>query len=485
MTILNTQAAMNVALLVDQYRHQRQAMEKYLNQHESRAELEKALTEFYQRQGITDVTPEMIKAGIEAYEKNRFTYKGVQGGWMAQKIASLYLRAFKYRAIISVAAPAIVVIMVSAPIIGTVIHKSRVDAELKALTVEAEQFGRKNADVTVKAVQATQDAGTLLEALPIEKMQHANGLAMTMKQGVRHQIVELSSLIASDTGSKFELAKPDGSTETLEAESARWLSYFNNRKTYMADIAKRTGELESAGKNLESLVNADLDFQAMESSDLYRQYKQEPDIITQRAGTLLSIKSGQGKSAQDSIKKINDTLVLKDSSKALLAMIDDVAPTLGAGFKDQAGTNRLNALIETARQDARSGNTKGFNQTLDKIKSLQEYVSADLRIRIVDRPGVESGFARNNDRTKRYYVVLEAIDSNGKVFNREVENVETNAISVTNRWGQRVDQAVFEKVKSDKVADGVIDNPAFGSKPAGHYEIKYSTPTLGSSVTRW
>lgn len=253
MTILNTQAAMNVALLVDQYRHQRQAMEKYLNQHESRAELEKALTEFYQRQGITDVTPEMIKAGIEAYEKNRFTYKGVQGGWMAQKIASLYLRAFKYRAIISVAAPAIVVIMVSAPIIGTVIHKSRVDAELKALTVEAEQFGRKNADVTVKAVQATQDAGTLLEALPIEKMQHANGLAMTMKQGVRHHMVELSSLIASDTGSKFELAKPDGSTETLEAESARWLSYFNNRKTYMADIAKRTGSWRVQAKTSKAL----------------------------------------------------------------------------------------------------------------------------------------------------------------------------------------------------------------------------------------
>lgn len=486
--ILNTQAAMNVTLLVDQYRHQHQAMDKYLNEYDNRQELEAALSAFYARQGITDVTPEMIKAGIEAYEQNRFTYKGVQGGWMARKVSALYLALFPHRFILpfvlagGIAAPFLVMGGINA--MSNMARDSRL-AELNASIAEAHQREDK---VLGTFRDVINDSKNVLASFDLSKLQHAKAMAQTLVQKAKVQLVSAESLLKvleSKGASVFVLGAVD-SIEQVTAEQKRWVDEYqtpSDKQEEKIELARK--DLVSTLQELNGLKNADLLMQQVEGTDLYARYKNEPDIITARANVLLSLKSGQGKAASEGASKLENLLVIKESSKALLAVLDETVPEFERGYKDEDGKMRLNSLIGAARHAAQQGNQKDFNVQMQRIQDLSRYVMTDLSVRLVDKPGQDTGFSRSNDVTKRYYLVLEAVDQSGAVVPHEVQNVETGAIEKVNRWAQRVDETEFRRVVADKKSDGVVDDYLFGKKPAGYYSIQYDRPHLNSSVTRW
>jgi hypothetical protein len=486
--ILTTQAAMDVALLVDEYRHQHQAIEKYLNQYESRQEMETALTAFYTRQGIVDVTPEMIKAGIEAYEKKRFTYKGVQGNWLVQKVASLYLWAFPYRFAIPFAVAGLIVApLVTMMLINGASNMARED-QLKELHESISELQGKEESLIAGYSSFIAQSKATLDEVDISHMSYAKNMAVTLKEKSSLQLKAAYSLLdALQNKGPSAFVLGDVSTrEGVLQEGIRWgLEYGSPAIDRYNQINESQKAITATMGELKALSTTDAALQRIDASDMYARYKGEVDIITERASVLLSLKSGQGHAANTGASKLEQMLVIKESSKALLAVLSETVPQIKRGFTDESGAKRLESLIGSAKYAAERGDQTGFTKEMTRIRELSHYVMADLNVRIVDKKGIDTGFSRNNDNAKRYYLVLESVDNSGTVYPHEVQNIENGSIERVSHWAQRVSEDEFKRVVADKKADGVVDSYEFGRKPSGDYDIQYSRPTLGTSITRW
>ncbi len=90
-----------------------------------------------------------------------------------------------------------------------------------------------------------------------------------------------------------------------------------------------------------------------------------------------------------------------------------------------------------------------------------------------------------NTGARNYYVIVEAIGSGGRRVSVPVESEETGVVQTVSTWGLRVDEDTFERVRQDKLDDGIIQDDTFGVKRAGFLEPDYEYPTTGDAITEW
>lgn len=123
----------------------------------------------------------------------------------------------------------------------------------------------------------------------------------------------------------------------------------------------------------------------------------------------------------------------------------------------------------------------------ESIINENNFFVTPLDLIIVSRSDVRSGVWRTIKGTgiKNYYIVMEAIDPNGKAMTVNIQSEETQKWTGVNIFAVRVDESVYEKVKNDKTDDGIINNKTFGTKPANSFEYSFNMPTTGKMITEW
>ena len=140
----------------------------------------------------------------------------------------------------------------------------------------------------------------------------------------------------------------------------------------------------------------------------------------------------------------------------------------------------LRAVAEKDRSDAR--------KQLAALKTINARLAAEYDVRIVSRPGEDTGFYRippNNPIGRNYYLVVEAVPPGGGLVEVPVTNEETQKTEQVSKWAQRVSEETFDKVKKEKQGTGIISNDILGHKARGELEPKYDAPTPGGAITRW
>ncbi len=150
------------------------------------------------------------------------------------------------------------------------------------------------------------------------------------------------------------------------------------------------------------------------------------------------------------------------------------ASTLADTLYNQAST----AVERGDRAEARTA--------FDSLTALRDRLESSYTLRI--SPGPDTGFWRVPDvnlGARNYYIVVDAIDANGRNVTVPVVNEETGATERVSQWGIRVDEETFESVRQDKLDDGIIQNSFFGEKLPGYLEPDYAFDTTGAAVTDW
>ena len=145
-------------------------------------------------------------------------------------------------------------------------------------------------------------------------------------------------------------------------------------------------------------------------------------------------------------------------------------------------------LYMQALEALRDGDPDSAREGLQSLAGLRTALEQQYTLRIVNRPGERSGVWRVpdlNTSARNYYLIVEAIDSEGRRVPVEITSEETGETSRVETWGLRVDREVFEQVAADKQDDGIIQNNHFGIKPRGHLQPEYALPTTGAAITRW
>ncbi|MBI4774162.1 MAG: hypothetical protein HY788_08285 [Deltaproteobacteria bacterium] len=174
--------------------------------------------------------------------------------------------------------------------------------------------------------------------------------------------------------------------------------------------------------------------------------------------------------------------------EAMPAKLADQRDRVLAEAHEDAARNQAEALYEDAMASVSRRDVEAVNKGYAALGQLYARLILQYRLRIVSRPGAPSGVWRvpqNNPNARNYYIIVEAVTTDGKLLSLPVTSEEDGKTSTVEQWGLRVEPAVFEQVKRDKLDNGIIDRNVFGLKKRGYLNPQYTIPTTGGAITQW
>ena len=175
-------------------------------------------------------------------------------------------------------------------------------------------------------------------------------------------------------------------------------------------------------------------------------------------------------------------------TQQLPAQMDELYQTIFNETKVQQAEVDAAQLRTRGKAFAAEGDRVRAQEIITRLTALRDLLRQHYTLRVVNRPGVQSGFwtfPEVNTAATNYYVVVEALDDDGKALSLPIRNEETNVTETVNIWGVRVPESVYNSVAADKTDDGIIERSEVGRKADGFLEVDYAIPVLGGTVTRW
>lgn len=175
-------------------------------------------------------------------------------------------------------------------------------------------------------------------------------------------------------------------------------------------------------------------------------------------------------------------------AEGLPAQMDALYQTIFEETKVQQAVVEAEELRTRGKAFAAEGNRAGAEAAVADLTALRDQLRQEYTLRVVNRSDVKSGFwtfPEINTAATNYYIVVEAVDTDGNVLSLPILNEENGATEVVNIWGVRVPEAVYDGVSADKLDDGIIQANEVGRKSDGFLDVEYNMPVLGGAVTQW
>jgi hypothetical protein len=156
---------------------------------------------------------------------------------------------------------------------------------------------------------------------------------------------------------------------------------------------------------------------------------------------------------------------------------------------DPAALDAARAQLATGQAAVAQGDYDAARAALAELETLSFRLNLEYDVRVVSRPGEQSGVWREPDvnrNARNYYLIVEAIPARGggplRIPVTSEEDGRTRAVTA---WGLRVDEPTFNRVAADKRDDGIIQDNVVGRKRRGVLEREYTVQTTGAAITEW
>ena len=175
-------------------------------------------------------------------------------------------------------------------------------------------------------------------------------------------------------------------------------------------------------------------------------------------------------------------------TQVLPAQMDSLYQVIFNETKIQSAASDADELRNRGKEAAQKGDRQGAERAVADLTALRQKLEQAYTLRVVDRDGVKPGFwtfPPSNSEATNYYIVVEAVDGDGRVLSVPVTSEVSGETDVVTQWGLRVPQSLYEAVMADKQDNGVIDHGLVGFKQDGFTDVDYVVPVLGGAVTRW
>lgn len=175
-------------------------------------------------------------------------------------------------------------------------------------------------------------------------------------------------------------------------------------------------------------------------------------------------------------------------AEGLPAQMDALYQTIYEETKVQQAVTDAEALRTRGKALASEGNRAGALQAIADLTVLRDQLRAEYTLRIYSKEGERSAFWRvpdSNPDATNYYLIVQAIGSDGKPLTLPITNEETGKTDNVDIWGVRVPENTYRAVESDKRDDGIIERSTVGLKEYGFLEPDYVMSVQGGAVTKW
>lgn len=175
-------------------------------------------------------------------------------------------------------------------------------------------------------------------------------------------------------------------------------------------------------------------------------------------------------------------------SEKLPAEMDALYQTIFEETKVQQAVTEAEQMRTRGKTAAAEGNRSGAEQAIASLTGLRDQLRQEYQLKIVNREGQKTGFwtfPEINTAATNYYVVVEAIGTDGKPLTLPIVNEENGQTENVSIWGVRVPESTYRAVENDKKDDGILQRNILGLKEYGFLDVDYVMPVQGGAVTRW
>ncbi|MFZ2087396.1 MAG: DUF6384 family protein [Desulfobaccales bacterium] len=276
------------------------------------------------------------------------------------------------------------------------------------------------------------------------------------------------------TVAKERLAQLNQSLNKARGKAAAQADLGNKRLSAEAEQQLAAAEtiLQAFG-NLPLFPNLDAESYVTQGQTVKHRLEQRTSLLKEMSGHLDKAKAA--------LAGLTELTVLPQK-------LSSQRNTLLAESRDDKARSQAEKLYADATEALGRGDVQGALKSSTALKQLQDQVLQEYDLRIVSRPGGQSGVWRQPPKrpgTRNYYVIVEAVTPKGERLTLPITSEEDGSIRNVRQWGLRVDPDTFDKVSRDKADDGIIQNNRFGVKQRGYLDPSYLIPTTGGAITRW
>gem|GEM_PF-785066 len=173
-----------------------------------------------------------------------------------------------------------------------------------------------------------------------------------------------------------------------------------------------------------------------------------------------------------------------------------VLEQLNVTAKDAAAHQAVDELTKEFHAVEASENIAAIQQSQQRMSELLATLDDSYTLQIVIGAGRDSAVTRQWNKgapgALSYYVIVERRARDGRIVPQTVQDAETGVSKSVSQWGEQVPKEVYDRLKADKTADGVLNETRFGAKARGSLSESVLLPgtdgqplSRGMRITQW
>ena len=237
-----------------------------------------------------------------------------------------------------------------------------------------------------------------------------------------------------------------------------------------------------------------------------RNHRRVETLAAEFAGRASSIRSGAlGKAMPAEVdrliaeaevyRKKGDPKGLESVRKALdefetnAGEVDKLKPEVGKRAEtvraialDKKVGPEVDRLLAEAGVFGKNNDPRGLASVRDALAELDSRLREEYSITVVSGANHKSAVPRiytdpkTHQKSPGFYLIVQASRSDGSVISRRIYSAEKEVSKEVTTWAERVPEPVYERLKKDKLEDGILNETAYGVKRRGFTDEEVTMP---------
>ncbi|CNI25578.1 MULTISPECIES: DUF6384 family protein [Yersinia] len=456
--------------IIDSLYAQQIALEEHLDLPKLRQRIAQRIRDYYQSTG-TDISDELIEQGVKNWFDNRLRFQSSKMNVSQRIVTFLHMTSKTW-----LTGLGIIIVLFA---IGMSIHIFVDKNQIQALEQEIATQVVQNTALTAQAQQLSTEID---EIKPV----HLNYAAQSAQQTV--------------TKAKSVLGEFNATQQTIGSSPETSFTSKENAQHYLTNISEnnkqQTLRLEQTQKLFDSLPK----LQKMDET--LSQIVQDPnlELYTQRAPEIASLitaatlaLSQNTPSASNQVSAAFEAYDKEQTRESLYQSMDRRTQELRSLPLSPQDKAIISNQIAEAREMlagvdlVNTGVPQTWVDAMTELERTYNFIKQPLQLEIIDRVGQKSGVERtyNSSNGKSWYLIVEPVTPGNRLYSMSVKDSETGEQKIVSKFGVRVSQNEYEKVRRDKQDDGHINNNIVGKKSANQLSFKFNRPVQEGIITTW
>lgn len=451
---------MGAMALIDELRHNQTEIQKHLDLPKHRKAVAERIREFYKAQGV-EVEDALVEQGVRKYFATRLTYEAPTLRWWEQRLADGYLRRYHWLKWVAIWTP---IVLFSLNAWTHVI----IDFKEQRRYTYADLVGLQN-----EAHSRTQQVFLLQEQ--IAKLEPAVASSQLASAG---RLLDKAKARLATARQQTAIKLPQFAVPEEQRSFNDGAMVSNAR----IDLRRSVTSLKDVRSQLDEIDTLLTAVQKLKSLSASREFlvasKVVPEVAAAAKEAQGALDEADTRGAARAMAKVDQAVRLTDQQSLnpnYLATLEAARASVRQMNLSQADAAQFQPLLSKVEQAIQALDVATTTHGLKEIEQLLAFAKTPLTLDIVSRTGEKSMVERNFDATggKSWYLLTEATDAAGNVLPVPITSIETGEKRYASVFGVRVNQATYQEVKNDKLADGHVDNRRLGSKDANSLSFKF------------